>query len=125
MTQDRLERAIYVLDTLLTKDIAPDVRDSITVILEEVLRMRKEVSQKPPKLDLGETMVTMTGINTGPVYSAAEYTISLVHPEVKDNVVNILDRVGKTGEQGVVSEDRGPRTDTSVAITGVSAKGQA
>ena len=118
MTQDRLERAIYVLDTLLTKDIAPDVRDSITVILEEVLRMRNEVSQKTPKVDLGDTMVTITGTNTGPVYSAAEYTISLVHPEVKDNVVNILER-------GAVSGERGPRTDASVSITGVEAKGQA
>lgn len=118
MTQDRLERAIYVLDTLLTKDIAPDVRDSITVILEEVLRMRKEVSQNQPKMPLGETMASMTGTNLGCVYSAAEYTISLVNPEVKDNVVNILERGGKTG-------DRGPRTDTSVSITGVEAKGQA
>ena len=118
MTQDRLERAIYVLDTLLTKDIAPDVRDSITVILEEVLRIRKEVSQNPPKLDLGDTMVTMTGTNLGCVYSAAEYTISLVNPNVADKLHVIKGLVGKTGE-------RGPRTDASVSITGVEAKGQA
>lgn len=125
MSQDRLERAIFVLDTLLTRDIAQDVRESITVILEEVLRMRKELSQKQGEIPLGDTMITITGTNTGPIYSAAEYTISLVNPDVGDNVVNILDQKGKTEDRGEVFEDRGPRTDTSVSITGVSAKGQA
>lgn len=129
MTQDRLDRAIYVLDTLLRRELASDVREALTIVLEAVERMRNKEAFSNY---IGDTMAT---INT-PI-SHTEYTMQLVagtdvHGKVWINTEwvdkdapSITD--GETGntDQGLGKGDQGPRTDAQVTLTGVSGEGQA
>jgi hypothetical protein len=124
MTQDRLDRAIYVLDTLLRRELAQDVREALTIVLEAVERMRKT-----DKLiqEVGDTMATIHMPDV--VMSHTEYTIQLVakneghgavviEPWAEGQEVVIKDQVSGVGE-------RGPRTDAIITVTGVSGEGQA
>ena len=114
MTQDRLDRAIYVLDTLLRRELAQDVREALTIVLEAVERMRKTDRLIQ---EVGDTMATINVPDV--VMSHTEYTIQLVAgTDVHGQGAGIKDQVAE-------GKDRGSRTDATITVTGVSGEGQA
>jgi hypothetical protein len=126
MTQDRLDRAIYVLDTLMRRELASDVREALTIVLEEVERMRKTDRLIQ---EVGDTMATINVPNLA--MSNTEYTIQLVAgtdvhgPGDESQDAWIKYEVAESKDRGTGKEERGPRTDATITVTGVSGEGQA
>jgi hypothetical protein len=125
MTQDRLDRAIYVLDTLMRRELASDVREALTIVLEEVTRMRNKEAFSNY---IGDTMATVNVPNIA--MSNTEYTIQLVAgtdvhgPGDESQDAGIKYEVAESKDRGTENGDQGPRTDATITVTGVSGEGQ-